>query len=67
MSICTSHERTIGNFTIETLVYEDGYILATMLDQFGEEIASLDGTAGDDTAHTRSLIEGLLIDQHLNE
>lgn len=66
MSICDTHERIIGNVTMETRVYEDGYIQATLIDEFGLEIDSMDGHAGDETGTTRRLIEGLLIDQNLD-
>lgn len=58
----TTHETIIGRLTIETRVYEDGYIHATLLDEFGSEIASLDGH--ERNGNTRGLIEDFLADQH---
>lgn len=56
------HERRIGRLTIETHVYEDGYVHAALLDELGLEIASMDGH--ERSGQTRSLIEDHLYDQH---
>lgn len=68
MSICENFERTIGTMTLETSIYEDGYVTVDLLDQFGEEIATMDGTADDgNTSEIRAHIESALLDQHYNE
>ena len=68
MSICENFEKTIGTMTLEASIYEDGYVLVTLVDQLGFEVASLDGTADDgNTQEVRTHIEGVLIDQHYNE
>ena len=68
MSICENFEKTIGTMTLEASIYEDGYVLVTLVDQLGFEVASLDGTADDgNTQEVRVHIEGVLIDQHYNE
>lgn len=64
--LCETYERTIGTVTLETRVYEDGYIQATLIDEFGLELASMDGNSGEsDEFDTRGLIEDFLLDQHL--
>ena len=68
MSICENFEKTIGTMTLEASIYEDGYVLVTLVDQLGFEVASLDGTADDgNTQEVRVHIEDVLIDQHYNE
>lgn len=66
MSICDIDTKTIGTMTLETRAYEDGYVQVTLLDEFGWEIASMDGntrgSGGTDTAH---IIECRLLEQHL--
>lgn len=65
MSICDIYETTIGRVTLETRVYEDGYIQATLLDEFGTEIDSHEGNVEDeDTATTRQRIEDHLLAEH---
>jgi len=66
MSICDIYETHIGTVTLETRVYEDGYIQATLIDEFGYEIDSHDGNVqDDDTAATRHMIEDHLLDQYI--
>lgn len=57
--------RQVGQrMSIETTVYEDGYIHAILMDEFGMEMASMDGM--ERNANTRGLIEDLLHDQYNN-
>ncbi|AXC37940.1 hypothetical protein SEA_JACKO_82 [Microbacterium phage Jacko] len=68
MSICENYEKRVGTLTLEASIYEDGYVLVTVVDERGEEIDSLDGTAlEDDTAAVRADIEEKLLLKHLNE
>lgn len=54
-------ERQVGTLTLETQVYEDGYISVTLLDDFGAFIAELDGHVH--SGQTASIIESYLLDQ----
>ena len=66
MSICDISEKTIGTLTLETRAYEDGYIQTTLMDEFGAEIASLDGhSRGGSEFDTKGLIEDYLLSQYL--
>ncbi|WNM66215.1 hypothetical protein SEA_DEJAVU_83 [Microbacterium Phage DejaVu] len=68
MNICENFEKTIGTMTLEGSIYEDGYVVVDLLDQFGHEVATMDGTAEDgNTAELRAHIENALIDEHYNE
>lgn len=64
--LCDVFEEEIMGLTIETRVYEDGYVQSTLLDQFGNEIDSMDGNAQDGNVEkTRGIIEMYLIDQYI--
>lgn len=68
MSICENFEKTIGTMTLEGSIYEDGYVVVDLLDQFGHEVATMDETATDgDTAEVRARLESALIDEYYNE
>lgn len=68
MSICENFEKKIGTMTLEGSIYEDGYVVVDLLDQFGHEIATMDETATDgDTAEVRARLESALIDEYYNE
>lgn len=68
MSICENYEKHIGNLTLEGSIYEDGYVLVVVIDEDGNELDSMDGTAHDaDTDAVRAEIEEHMILKHLNE
>lgn len=68
MSICENFEKKIGTMTLEGSIYEDGYIVVDLLDEFGHEVATMDGTATDEgTAVLQAHIENALIEQYYNE
>lgn len=68
MSICENFEKKIGTMTLEGSIYEDGYVVVDLLDQFGHEIATMDGTATEErTAVLQAHIENTLIEQYYNE
>ena len=66
MSICDIDTKTIGTLTLETRAYEDGHVQVSLLDEFGWEIASIDGnTGGSGGANTAHILESRLLEQHL--
>lgn len=67
--LCDIYETAIPGttLTLETRQYEDGYICSTIIDEFGDEVDSLDGQASDgEGATTRAHIEDFLLDQYVN-
>lgn len=64
-NLCEVFETPIPEttMTIETRVYEDGYILAAVIDEFGSELNSLDGQ--ERYGHSRAVIEDYLLDQYV--
>lgn len=65
-NLCETTQTNVPGTTlvIETHVYEDGYVLATIVDEFGAELDSLDGQ--ERAGQTRGLIEDYLLDQYIN-
>lgn len=67
MSICDITEKQIGTMTLETRVYEDGYVQVTIMDQFGFEMDSLDGNVDDEYGlATVGHLESELLDQYVH-
>jgi len=61
-NLCETSERPIKGttMTIETRVYEDGYVQVTIIDQLGLEVDSIDG-------NTRLVghLEDILLDRYI--
>lgn len=60
-------ERALGNgATLETALYEDGYVCVTLVDSLGLEVASMDGnaSAGRSVEALVSALHGHIIAQY---
>lgn len=60
------HETKVSDrLTLEVSVYEDGYVFVSLVDEFGWEIASADGTAyNGNTAGLVSALKDVLVSQY---